>query len=412
MPVALLPLELWRLIFHDATRLDMSSWTASPNESRRYCGFPHREKLRGLAGYDRWLQTKLSLILVCKAWHRISIEFLLEDIYIRNATQYLSVTCMHDSSPSERREDSLGEDSSLHRAHLASCVRALEIAIGPWWETLPRERKQDQGLLFFCHNLRMLRAYPLGYAMPGIKIWYPKKMAQRLRHCQITLDNFDSPACPAINLIEGFHLSGVLEVLQLLVWCDFPDVLLSLPRLHTIRLHVGNGGEDVVISRLVTWNLPALHSFSSSFSSNNPPSHAAFFSTHGSMIANLEIRDGSIHLLPIAIASCPMLESLSVKIDFFCQPLPPLHKLRHLGLYVSSGTLPLLQDVFDNVSRVHVGVTSIQLTSITFGVFARQMQDRNLLTNWRRWDEICFQRSIRFEDLGGELIQFAPSGRE
>jgi hypothetical protein len=121
----------------------------------------------------------------------------------------------------------------------------------------------------------------------------------------------------------------------------------------------------------------------------------------------LEIEGGSADLLPIAIARCPMLESLSLNAIFFCQPLPPLARLRHLGLDVSNVNISLLEEVFNNVSNVHVGVTSIQLDWMIASEFTRLVKLQNLLDQWERWDDICSRRNIRFEDWEGKLIQFA-----
>jgi hypothetical protein len=155
---------------------------------------------------------------------------------------------------------------------------------------------------------------------------------------------------------------------------------------------------------LAAWSLPALRFFSSPFSPNDLPCHAAFFSAHGSTIETLEMKGGSTHLLLIAVTSCPLLESLSVDIIYFSQPLPPLPKLRQLRLDVSNASLSLLEGVFNNVSNVHLGVTSIQLTSISFSEFARLAKGLHLLNEWKRWDEICSQRDIRFEDLDEKMI--------
>jgi hypothetical protein len=243
MPLIPLPLELWRLIFLFATRRDLSSRT-SVDVARHYFAIPPRKSLRSSGVYSQWLQTKLSLILVCKAWHQISIEFLLEDIYIGNAAQYLSLASMLDNSVTayERQKSGLIEHSLFSRTHLASCVRALEIEIGRWWDELPLHRQESKGLLSYCQNLRMLRVYTSLGGANDVKFWYPKEMPQHLRYCQIPWDHFNSSLCPGSNLLQGFDIHGVLEVLRLLVWSsgDFPDLSLSLPRLHTLRLYAGS----------------------------------------------------------------------------------------------------------------------------------------------------------------------------
>ena len=86
MPPISLPAELWRKIIREATSPPVTtSWDYTPSE-RIFQGW------EDLQFDDPANQTKVSIVLVCRQWHTLGIEFLYEWIRFRSIDQAVELT--------------------------------------------------------------------------------------------------------------------------------------------------------------------------------------------------------------------------------------------------------------------------------------------------------------------------------
>ncbi|OCH87403.1 hypothetical protein OBBRIDRAFT_796228 [Obba rivulosa] len=326
MSAAALPVELWLEIFRWGT---LSSLTIRLNATSY-----HPFETTTLTTDDT-LRTKLSLVLVCRQWRRLALEFLYEDIWLREmgslAEQLLQ---------GREGEGVPGYGRWVRRAYL------------PYANTITDAPRMPPivEMLHSCQNLQVL-------TRPG-----PYHFPRRDDILRFDFPAGDCPSLTSLKRLDWWHhneaarsgginfLPDILRAapnLQYLslggeIWLNFLRVAeLALPCLTTLRIRRMN---ILFIQQICRWSMPNLrHIIIDTFV--DVAMLEPFWEEFGEQIQTVELGNNLKYYVSDALASilsgCPRLEELYYYIHFTAKPLSLRDKqicLHTVGLHAQTNS--------------------------------------------------------------------------
>jgi hypothetical protein len=298
-----LPPELWRLIFRLVTAvdglLDTSPLPPLSHALRSYKYYPDK-------WYNYEMPDKLALVLVCRLWRELAVDFLYELVWIQQPEQLFALLAAIELCPT------LGSNHAAIYPR-ARAVKALWLSVSEF----KSEEAMYRGIrkvFNLCTDLRILRLQlPTEYDAETDSACIRQQSAS-LRHLQIDMEWIEDFPTFFLPLLEHLQQYGMLEVLHI-YWSEYCEGFhsqpISFPRLHTMMLHIEESLP--ILNNFSEWDLPALQSLSLYFASeinddDNPHDLETFLRSHGRNLQTLVFESGPMQQ-PLALigACCPSL---------------------------------------------------------------------------------------------------------
>jgi hypothetical protein len=302
-----LPSEIWRRIFRIATDfpgfLDTSPLPPALDERRAWT-IRHTHPLIG----DH-MRTKVALVLVCKLWWRVAVEFLYEYVYIAQGEVLTSVinALKKDISTVQQFNRAWGTESRP----LGWFIKRLELNLSGQRFTNTLDNEELDTLVRLCDDVQVLDIRESSVnSLTGRVPPVVTSKAQHLRYLQMEWYTDEESHC--IPLLREIATIGHIQVLTLLFrWSStFPFDSLQLPQLHTLQLTVtGWDWTGLIIGQIAGWDLPQLRSLTLYMArERTPPSILErFFVAHGPRLTTLETKAMDMALSEIVL-HCPSIE--------------------------------------------------------------------------------------------------------
>jgi hypothetical protein len=411
-----LPPEIWRFIFRLSTAIEPFILDTSPippltNEMRAF-KYDFDNSMGAHA-----LRTKRTLILVCKTWRHLALEYLYEFIWIWKPDELFSLLSLirsevHDTDPISHNP--------------ARFIKHLFLSLGSFVypEYKPKKQKIDEAfitLFSLCRDLRILRV-----ATGGFQLNYPVigDLNSNLRSLDVQWDDdlSDSPSW-CHTLMTQLPQHGILEALCLTflgsggLLFGFPEAPLSFPRLYFLGLEISDESEkERILSLMAHWQLPRLVdlSFDCREDRFQGSSVAQFFCSFGSNLTslNLDMLEDDEAVMRI-VEMCPNVQNLHI---LFNRPQPPYTPFPHARqlqrLQFSSrdweaeeryGCFAFIDAIEGIYLPNRPSLRVIQLTDMTHTeLISHGLQ--LFIDKWNSWSHRLQENGIRFEDSRGTLI--------
>jgi hypothetical protein len=385
--ISVFPTEIWRMILRYAT-LNPLFLDTSPlpplSDDFRITAVGFRD-----AGHFNFL-AKRSLVLVCRLWQSLAIEFLYEWIEI-DVSKPTSV----DSLPRSLETNVESPGRYVQRLHLKFNR----------WSTGPSGADRLNSVLQHCHGLQALEILGTQWHPPDLSVILDRVAS--LRYFRIVWTSDDQSPTNFIPLFSNMSRLRSLEYLDFSWWDDwddFPTEHVTFPQLHTMDLITENNNPKNVLDKIATsWELPALRSLFISPARNSEPltprTLTPILKTHGSHLTTLRLHAGygwphHAVLLDLVSAFCPLVEDLSVHVvlwpgengetnndDFVEMALPFV--LPHVRLLrIENTILPDYSLCLDNFLRFIFNMTTTSLLSIQLKEFPDPYADERPSPRW------------------------------
>lgn len=231
-----MPPELWLEVFRWATASEASNALFSTD----YAPFQVLPLTKYAA--DPSLKVKRTLVLVCRQWKELAVEFLYEDVKIRN-----SVTSL------------IGVLEDTGSANYGRLVRRAEL---PYEHTTTPTRAPLSALdvLKLCSDLEILTRpmHPLNLDAFSFEFSADCVKLPSLKRLEWWHNNDASRTGGINSLCDVLRCCPNLQYLSVggIVWLNLVRLeSMSLPRLKTLQLCVMKG---MLIRQVCRWNMPAL----------------------------------------------------------------------------------------------------------------------------------------------------------
>jgi hypothetical protein len=336
----LLPPELWRLIFAHATAvpsvLDLTPLPPLSNEKRAFNYFPDA----GI-GFSA-LRTKRNLILVCKSWRSIALEFLYTFVWLWRPTELFSLI------QSLERAANVDKTSALDGATCTPgrYIKCLWLSMGAFKYGDPQSMDALQELFTMCYDLQVLRVWSGAVVMNFPVI---AERSRSLRYVEMAwIHGEDSPTF-ASPLLKKMPQYDVLEALNL-SFSDtaplFPGYPISLTRLHSLILELPfEQIQNRILGFIALWNLPSLVYISLRCSGEFSPAMEQFFHSFGPNLMSLIVEQIDDAVIRRIISYCPSVQNLSIqyvpqeKPPYYpFPPIPHLQRIQFDGRYMQDAS--------------------------------------------------------------------------
>jgi hypothetical protein len=305
--------------------LDLTPLPPLSDEKRAFTCFPDPS-----IGFSA-LRTKRNLILVCKSWQTLALEFLYAFIWLWKPRDLFSLIRSFTQSANIAQASAL--DGATYTP--GRYIKCLWLSMGQFDSDDPHTMGALQDLFSLCHNLHVLRIWTINFPMnlPVIA-----ERSQYLRYAEMYwIRDGESPTF-APRLLEKMPQYDALEALSLSfpeTAVLFPDHPIFLSRLHSLILDVSYKSiKDQIMGLIALWKLPSLVYLSLAVRGNFTPPMEQFFCSFGHNLTSLLVARVDSTLIPNILRHCPSVQNLFIK--FLPQaeppyiPFPPIPHLRRI----------------------------------------------------------------------------------
>jgi hypothetical protein len=401
----LLPPELWRLIFAHATAapgvLDLTPLPPLSNEKRAFNYFPDAS-----IGFSA-LRTKRNLILVCKSWQSLALEFLYTFVWLWKPTELFSLI------RSLKLAANVDMTSALYGATYTPgrYIKCLWLSMGAFQPEDSLAMDALQELFNMCHNLQILRVWPGAVLMNFPVI---AERSRSLRYAEMEWIRDEDSRTFASSLFESMPQYDVLEALHL-TFCDaaplFPDYPLSLTRLHSFILELRfHRIQDRILGYIALWNLPGLV-YLSLLCNKFSLATEQLFRSFGHNLTSLMVEQIPHDVVRKIIRYCPSVQNLFIQYVPQAKPpyspfpsTPNLRRIQFDGRYMLRAYCDVFMNTVENTYMQNSpALQCIQLLDMTR---ADWLSNHDVEESGRRkaLGDLWLDKGIRFEDQNGVLL--------
>jgi hypothetical protein len=417
----ILPPELLLVIFRTAASvpgaLEVSPLEPLKDDHRSWDYIAPRQ-------YIDSMTTKRALTLVCKYWKRIATELLFEHINLENldkahviARNFESSTKLVSKENVRRRGQSLLSPVSHFVRRIEMNLRYLHASRG-----LKSGIKALASIIRHSEDLRILIVrLPISEPLLGSDILKAINPIRLPSLCHFAcIGGYYGP--PLSDSLQKFSMVQVL-CLRIVGESKLYCPALHFNELHTLQL-LGDG-ISTLLNAMSEWPLPLLHRMYLPLAEAN--FSTPFLEQHGSKLTFLDLMPsyGGGVGSPIASAifnSCPSLVHLVVGCTDYKLPvnarMPPHFNLTRVSIRTRLTSVEMdtwIEDMVRGLDRWTNDLISmdcdcpalsvVRLIDFEPHLFPGNIWLRSHMDLWKGWTRRWAERSVRFEDKFGDLVQ-------
>jgi hypothetical protein len=442
-PPILLPSEIWISIFRlvaaepsgpfncsplGPASLGERAWTyqsPSPPEWDWVSPTPEYQEYR-----DR-VNTRLSLILVSKHWHYLSIDLLYQYVVLRHEYAMWSFAQALQADYWRLIEENGGRVTKdvavLHRGRYTKHLRLYlyDTKLQDWASS---EREATVASFKHCTHLQTLVVRSYGSMVEGlVAASVMSEIVENGCGLRYLKGNWD----PSSLIQTVVQQANTIEVLSFTLlssksadspWMDAPALL--LPRLHTLEIE-SIDNNILILHWLALCELPALQrltlrrrSLRTAVDWTSIEASVKFFAAHGPNITCLNVasmRDPAFGM--ILLPYCTSIREVTCHLYAFDSLQTVLPELASVGIALGFDSqaapgrgirmMRELERCMNTLFEQHssTSLVSVRLVAFDFADFSMSRWKTSQLTLWANWIAKWKAKGVRFEFSSGDLVE-------